>query len=346
MRLGETVCHEPPFVETIRTEWTAWGFGPGPPRLAWALATGGRRSISKVVGLIFAEGGSRPLLAVKMARVPESIAGLTREATALRALAGLGPGGQPGVPRFLFQTGGAYTTAVGETAVWGTPLSGLVRPRTYRDLAITAAEWLARLACDTRAPAPAGRQRIAPVLAEFGECFAPIIGADQMRATQDMVAPLEALPRVFEQRDFAPWNVFITPERTLAVLDWESSELAGLPALDLVYFLTFLALSADGLGHAPRSTVEAESFLRRYREGTDPSTFIGRVHQECLNLYCQRIGLEAGLLRPLRLFAWMLHARSEYERLVADDRGLPTREALRRSVFARFWVEELRRCGR
>jgi hypothetical protein len=344
--LGAGGRHEPLFFETIRTEWAAWGIGAGPPRLAWALATGGRESISKVVGLVFTEGSSQPSLVVKMARVPESIAGLTREAAALRALAGLRPGGVSGVPRFLFQTCGTDTTAVGETALLGTPLSGLLRRSTYRHLAMAATDWLARLACDTRAPASVHQQRIEPVLAEFGECFAPIVDADQVRATRDIVAPLEALPAICEQRDFSPWNVFVTPERTLAVLDWESSDLAGLPALDLVYFLTFLALSANGLGHAPRSAAEAVRFLHSYREGTDPETSIGEVHQECLGLYCQRVGLETGLLHALRLFTWMLHARSEYRRFVADHCGRPTPEALSRSVFVRLWMEELRHGGR
>jgi hypothetical protein len=297
------------------------------------------------VGLVFSEGSSQPVLVVKMARVPESIPGLTREATALRVLAATESGGLPGVPRFLFQTDGADTTAVGETAVRGVPLSSLVRRRTYRDLAMMATTWLARLAWSTRTPVPLHRRLVEPVLAEFHKSFAPVLDADMVRRTHDMVAPLEGLPGICEQRDFAPWNVFLTPERKLAVLDWESSDLVGLPALDLVYFLTYLALSAEGLGHAPQSAEESTRFLRCYREGLEPSTFTGRVHQECVGHYCEQIGLDARLLHPLRLFTWILHARSEFQRYVADHCGNPPPEALRQSTFVRFWMEELRQCG-
>ncbi|HEU4648143.1 MAG TPA: hypothetical protein VFS33_03725 [Gemmatimonadales bacterium] len=337
---------EPPFFETIRAEWNRWGLGDGRPQFAWALATGGRRSIAKVVGLVFTERNSRPRLVVKLARVPESIAGLTREATALRALAAVGHAGFPGVPRFLFQSRVADTTAVGQTALSGLPLVGLVGRRTYRALAMAGTEWLAHLANATHAPAPVQRRRIEPVVAEFCECFAPLVGVDQARAMRDVAARLESLPSVSEHRDFAPWNVFLMPDRQLAVLDWESSDLAGLPVLDLEFFLTFLALSLHGFGHAPRSTAEEQRFFRCHRDAMDPSTFAGRVHQECVALYCHRVGLGAELLHPLRLFGWMLHARTEYERLVADAGGPPGPPALGRSVFLQFWREELRRCDR
>jgi aminoglycoside phosphotransferase (APT) family kinase protein len=35
-----------------------------------------------------------------------------------------------------------------------------------------------------------------------------------------------------EQRDFGPWNLLVTPAGQIAVLDWESAEVDGLPALD------------------------------------------------------------------------------------------------------------------
>lgn len=345
---GPDAAPEPPFFETIRAEWKRWGLGAGRPQLAWALATGGRRSISKVVGLVFTARSSRPQLVVKLARVPESIAGLMREATALRALAAVDRGGVAGVPRFLFQTGIADTTAVGQTALAGRPVVGLVGRRTYRALAMAGTEWLAHLANATQAPAEADRRRIAPVVAEFSECFAPVIEAHQARAMRDVAAVLQSLPSVSEHRDFAPWNVLLTLDRQLAVLDWESSDLAGLPALDLEFFLTFLALSLHGFGHAPRSPAEEQRFYRCQRDALDPSTFTGQVHQECVRLYCDRIGLNAGLLHPLRLFGWMLHARAEYERLVADDGGSPPPRpaTLGRSVFLQFWRNELRRCDR
>jgi hypothetical protein len=42
----------------------------------------------------------------------------------------------------------------------------------------------------------------------------------------------------------------------------------------------------------------------------------------------------------------MLHSRSEYRRFVADVAGTPEPTLLRRSVFVRFWEEELRHARR
>jgi hypothetical protein len=38
----------------------------------------------------------------------------------------------------------------------------------------------------------------------------------------------------------------------------------------------------------------------------------------------------------------MLHSRSEYEHLAADEAGRPAPDALRRSVFLSLWEEEVR----
>ena len=54
------------------------------------------------------------------------------------------------------------------------------------------------------------------------------------------------MPETFEHRDCSPWNLLVTTSGELAVLDWESAEQNGLPAIDLVYFLAYLAFFMDG----------------------------------------------------------------------------------------------------
>jgi hypothetical protein len=71
--------------------------------LSWLLLTGGPRTISKVVGVAFAERDVRPRFVVKMARVRESVPGLEREAATLQALEALRPAGVPGVPHVLLR---------------------------------------------------------------------------------------------------------------------------------------------------------------------------------------------------------------------------------------------------
>jgi hypothetical protein len=65
---------------------------------------------------------------------------------------------------------------------------------------------------------------------------------------------------------------------------------------------------------------------------------------ECARRYTSQLGLSEAIVRPLRLLAWMLHSRSEYRRLVADQGRPPDTATLRRSLFVSLWEEEL--CNR
>lgn len=322
--------------------WTAGAGARGD--LAWALLTTGQRSICKVVGLGFAERNPVPQLVVKMARVPESIPGLAREAAALRMLGERGPRGVPGVPRLLFHMHDAATATIGETFLQGVPLTGVVSRRTYRDIALKATAWSADLAACARpgSSVPIWTRRIKPAFEEFVEWFGPILDPGMVLAARERLASVPDLPVVCEQRDFSPWNVFLTPEHELAVLDWESAEPDGLPALDLVYFLTHLGFAADGLRVPPHDTAEANRLIACYGEGLYPSTFRGRVNRACLAEYCHRTGVAPAVLSRLRLFVWVVHARSEYLHFLADDAGRPGPATLRRSLFVRLWEEEMR----
>jgi hypothetical protein len=117
------------------------------------------------------------------------------------------------------------------------------------------------------------------------------------------------------------------------VFDWESSEPAGLPGLDLHYFLAYLAFALDRAWQAP-------AMLESYRAVLDPTTFTGAVYRECLSRYAERVGLELADFRALRLLTWIIHSRSEYHRLTADAAGAPPMDLLRPSLFLGLWRAE------
>lgn len=329
---------DPWFFRTLDTRLPAWRPSPAPRQITWTLLTGGHRSLSKVVGLVLAEPNGRPHLVVKMTRVPEATAGLAREAATLRALEALCPGGLPGVPRLLFSEDGVDGLVIGETPVTGTPIAAMLRPGNYHKVAHEVTSWLIDLAALGR-PAPTRSpwgSIVEPALEEFERCFAPILDPDMVQETHKLLLGLGDLPVVCEHRDFAPWNVLRGPDGRLGALDWESSELKGIPALDLLYMLAYLEFY---LHDALRSGRCAES----YRDALDPSTFTGRVRRECVARYCAEIGIDPGLILPLRVFVWILHSRSEYQRLVADGGGAPPLDALRKGLFVRLWQMELQR---
>lgn len=327
---------------SLRAGWQGWGFGTPPQRLVRLLLTGGQRSINKVVSLVFADDERQPRLAIKQPRVPESVPALVREAATLQAVHGLRPGGIPGVPRVLFYHKQSDTLMLGETVETGVPLWMCLRPSTFRPLALQATAWLADLAGQSahRPQQDWWGRLVEPVLADFEQMFGSIVDAGMLRETRTRLATLPALPLVVEQRDFSPWNVLLDPRGQLVVLDWESAEVQGLPAMDLIYFATYLAFFLDG-------AMESKRFRQSYRALRESSSSTGRIADECLNAYMQRLGLAPAVLHPLRLLTWLLHSRSEYRQFVADAGGQPTPAVLRQSLFVQLWEEELRSayCG-
>lgn len=335
------VARKPPAVkrtvlDTIWAGWKDWSSGPAPQRLDWMLLTGGAKAINKVVGLVFAESEQRPRLIVKLARVNEASAALEQEAANLQAVQGLRPGQVSGVPQILFSYPWAGQTIIGESAHTGQPLYTMLRRDTFRDLALQVTEWLANLADS----APAGSRSdwwnrlVEPACRAFEQNNGQWVDPSRLQATRLTLATLGDLPLVCEQRDCSPWNIFISDDGQLVILDWEAAEPRGLPVLDLVYFLTYWVFFLEG-------AMDSQRFREAYRESLDPDTFTGGVVAECQQRYLDRLGLSQNVLLPLRLLTWLVHSQSAHKRSAAEDDGRPDSPGSRRSLFASLWEEEL-----
>lgn len=308
------------------------------------LRTGGQRSVNKVVKFVFAGTAQQPQFVVKIARVPEVISWLKDEAAVLRYLHAQKPQGIPGVPRVLFYREEPKFAMLGETVVAGAPLWSVLRRGNYRDLALKATDWLAALAADgPRQPPESWWERLVqPALNKFEQEYGSIADRTLIQQTRAKLECLGPLPVVCEHRDFAPWNLLLTREGQLAVLDWESCELRGLPALDLTYFLTKLTFTLEQVKFF--GEVDVQQVRNSYRAAMNSATFTGRVHHECYERYAERVGLEPDTLHTLRLLTWLVHAGWEYDAFVADVAGEPAPETLRRSRYFNLWVEELQAC--
>jgi hypothetical protein len=320
----------------IDSGWGDWGLGMHRQKTSRFVMTSGFRSTNKIVSLVFNEPEAQPRLAIKMARVPEATATLLNEAASLRALRHAHPN-LGGVPHVLFcQTAGA-ALALGESVVSGLPIFTHLRRDTYRALAEQATDWQIALAGKSRpAPRRAWWDRlVVPALSNFRAAFGAVAEASQLQLAHDLLAAIDELPLVCEQRDFGPWNVLLTTSGEIGVLDWESAELQGLPALDLIYFLSYLAFFYDG---AIRSGHIRES----YRAALGGAGLTGQAFHECLERYADAVGIERAALPALRALTWMLHAQSEYRRMSDDAGGPPSADALRQSLFLGLWEEELR----
>lgn len=319
----------------VATRWERWGLGRRPASLSSLLLTGGRRSSNKVVALIFAGRSATPRVALKLARSRDSAPAVEAEGEVLRTIERR-YGSLPGVPRCLAVENTGDGAVLAETALIGTPLPAQLGPETYRAFALRGTEWLAALAAHDRRATELPGRIVEPVRRAFEGAYAGIADPSAVAACTVRLAALGPLPVVLEQRDFSPWNLLVGPGGALQVLDWESAEPRGLPALDLVYFLTYLTFYVE-------RARTLEQYRRSYRMLLDPASVRGAVFHECLALYAGRVGVPAAGIPALRLICWMLHSRSELRRQEEDAGGAPSEATLREGLFLALWEEEMHR---
>jgi hypothetical protein len=298
------------------------------------LVTLGPRAVGKVVALVPGADGA-PVLAIKTARAPEGAIGVAREAEVLEAVARVHEGGTPGVPRVIFRGELAGTPVIGETALAGVPLAATLDARRYPAMAERVTAWLGALAAPVReAREPASSRVIAPAFERFVSEFGGVVDASRLGRAEEALRALPELPVVCEQRDFSPWNVFGS-EEALVVLDWESGESDGVPALDLVYFATHAAFYLEGAW-------VSGAYGAAYRAAWSHDTAIGRVNHACVTRYLGALGLDPAIAPALRLLAWVIHAHSDYVHRQLDVGGAtPSADQLRTSRFLALFEAEL-----
>ena len=321
----------------LRDGWPHWGLGAAPERLSTLLVTGGPRSVSKVVLLAFAEPSPIPSVAVKAPRVNEAAAGVRREGDALASLAARRLGGVPGVPRLLARRQVGGVPLVGETAIVGRPLEAVLTRRSLGPWSLKVADWLGALAPrePPRSPSHWREAIVEPVLARFVEVFGGVVDPGLLREGEAILGGLGALQASPEQRDFGPWNVLVTPAGEIAVLDWESADVDGLPALALLYYLAYAAFHVD-------RAWDRERRVASFRRSLDAATPTGAIRRDCLARYVGTLGLDPAQLEPLRALVWLIHSQSDARHAAADAGGAPPAELLSRSLFLALWEEEVR----
>jgi glycosyltransferase involved in cell wall biosynthesis len=302
-----------------------------PPSAPLLLLTGGHRSINKVVGLAFEPGEAKPSAAVKFARVPEAEAGLEREARVLRQLGEERPD-LAGIPHLRSEGHRAGRLAVVEDVVEGRSLLDQLTPQSFEQVALQVTRLLIDLA---RAGGSRRSRMVDEAVDAFAAQFGSVAGEEIVAAAREKLAGLGELPAAPEHRDCSPWNVVIAPAGDPVLLDWESAEPDGLPALDLFYFLANCAFVLDGALERGRTR---ESYARLLDSTTDH----GRIYQRAVAEYATALEIAPEDLARLRLLCWIVHSRSDYRHLQLETGGTPRPQDLRGGMFLGLVEEELR----
>ena len=128
--------------------------------------------------------------------------------------------------------------------------------------------------------------------------------------TLELLEPLRSveMPMVLEHGDLGHPNLLITKDARLAAVDWERSEVRGLPAHDLFFLLQYVSESK----HA---TFERDGQRRAFDEAF---AGVDAWATPWIRRYRASMGLEHRLMAPLLLATW---ARSSAGLLVRLGRG-------------------------
>ena len=300
-------------VDTVlRRQWGMLAPGEPPPTdISFMMLTKGVEPVGKVVLLAFLADECRPRFVLKLARLKEHNPSIRNEYENLRLIAAHGRHGCVLTPESLLCWEDEGRLCLIETVVEGVDLrQANLRSRSVAFVA-PIVEWLIHLSRVT-----AGGRSAAPaedVTASVAHA-AHYIRTEQERRVLDAVVqhlralPAAPLPRVFEHADMGTWNVTVSREGHLGILDWESSRPDGLPARDLFYFLAHYGF----MMHASRTPSQrlvsfTETFLRQ-----GP---FARIAIEAIHRYTDALRLSPAWLGPLFLICWLRHATAEVDRV-------------------------------
>jgi hypothetical protein len=209
----------------------------------------------------------------------------------------------------------------------------LLMEENYRSLALRATRWLGQLVQPEKIM-PRSEwwpRNVVPVLDALERKYHQGLGRELRKQVEDQLLPLENLPAAFEHRDFSAWNILISEDGAISVLDWDEGEPDGILGMDLVFFLTTLALLHEG-------ALSTGQIVPAYRKAQDPGSFTGAVHEECLRNYFEKFQLDPLISQRLRLLAWAYHSLAEQPRIASSGGSFETENA---NPFIQLLIEDL-----
>lgn len=256
-----------------------------------------------VVFLIFSRDSLDPLLVAKVARVDDAGGFLAREAANLDAIHHGGDAQVRSVPRLVAYDVFQHEVLLIESAVIGQLMRPSVVRRDFFACLDVALKWIINFHRQTAERSGWDSQAWAELVDRPLDQLQERMGADprtrrlvtRTRWEAQALAGLE-LPRVFEHGDLASPNLLLLPDQRMGVVDWELAAPHSLPAVDVFFFLTFMAMAREGLADE-----EMSESLAAFRKAFFGRSAWTRPH---VLRYADALGLPSAALKPLFLLCW------------------------------------------
>lgn len=280
----------------------------------WGLLASGHYNQKKVLVFLFEDDAESPRYVVKMTRHPGYNERLENEWRALTLLRGKLTHERCKVPQPAFFGIHNAVAVLGQTAVTGAPFRRISKGAADCPHALALLEGLVELGATTIRRAaddsPKAIGELDDLLEQFCLIYRPPSWQEEFLTKQlDVVRDEGAeLPLVFAHGDAGTWNVLVTPDGEVAILDWEAFDDQGMPLWDLFYFMrSYMVLASRSSG-----THDALKAFNRYC--LDDSD-LGRLLAAVTDRYCEATGLSRKLVEPLFYLCWVHRAIKESKRL-------------------------------
>ncbi len=311
------------------------------------------KASAHVIVFMLSKRTGETVLVAKVPRIAGHDDRLQDEVANLGQVQSLTPNGFPSVPRVVaFEKFQGYRLLI-ETAVPGQTM----RPsfvRRNRELCLKKGlAWIAELHLASRRESSGQGGDLAISLAKTMSHLKPLadrgdVNRDLLADTQRQIDLLASahLPLVFEHGDYSSPNILISDDLGIGVVDWELAESAGLPAVDLFFFQSYIAFADVNAG-----TLQ-EHLLAFQKAFFGESAWAYPYVRE----YCSTIDLEPRLLRPLFVVCWSRYVATLMARLRAPGSELlslddKTLNWLQENRYYQMWryslenLDELNLCG-
>lgn len=315
-----------------------------PGHLSCLLLTPRFRASRHVVFLVLGNGSPEPILIAKVPRLPGDDGFLDREVANLRAAHAARPGGFDSIPRVVAYEEYEGSRLLLESALVGQVMNALLVQRQPTSCIEATMNWLLSFNEATsdgrQEPQESFQCLVDGPLAQLESLF-PLTAdeGDLLKKTREYTSPLRdtRFPLVFEHGDLSAPNLLVLKDGSLGVLDWEMAESSGLPAVDLFFFLTFVAF-------ARRRARKERDYLAAFHQAFFGP---GAWTRPYVTRYAERLQLSPQVIGALFVLCWSRYLSNLAALLCGPGAVLEEETAnwLRQNRYFSLWRHTLKHVG-
>ncbi|HEU0007611.1 MAG TPA: phosphotransferase [Terriglobia bacterium] len=278
----------------------------------------GQGNSNKVIFYLFDQNSRKPKFVIKMTRDPQFNCCLENEYRMLSLLKERQFIDVQTYPEPLFFDYHNNLAVLGMRAIEGEPLRSRTKATSACPMALDAIARIAQLGTSSADNSVASPKEVSATLFKLFGQFNQIykLSDDHRRFLARQIEKIarnrHAFPLVVQHGDPGTWNMFVSKQGKVILIDWESGERQGMPLWDLFYFLrTYASWVSRKQGCRDSLTSFAKQFLK-------PSSYLVLL-QDVTQRYAHQISLAEELIEPLFYTCWMHRALKEAARLTTDQ---------------------------